>query len=746
MQRVEKVLERVSELPFSPVVIKILELAQEDRAGAREIAKLIAQDQAFTARLLKIANSPYYGQTRPITTVAQAVPVLGFDTISSLALALNSFAFNLPDDGAVLTLRDLWEHAMSCACWARQIAKHINHPMPEETFVAGLLHDMGQALFYRYFRAEFLEAVMKAWSENISLLETERSVFGLDHQAAGAVAAGRWHIPSVLIHAIEYHHQPLALPESVDAHVRRTVAIVHVADLLTHSSPMSRGVEEEGGLAVTTEVWEFLRLHSEECQELSDGVMAEIEEFRKIINVASNPKEPPSQRQGRRPANHAAQPLGKKPFVESAAKPSAGFSQDAAILEDFARVMDAGKQLSLLAGLDDLYPNIALQAMALLRADAAHLFLPRDKSLKVVGAAGLTGLKGKRTPAERSLTGWVFKMGETIVLPNIDKAAASWEKEFFKAVGFHSHLFLPVDWAGERLGVLTLHARAERSWAAREIALGNAFAGFVAMALENARLYREADDRAKTLEELNRKLEAALHVKSRFLSTVSHELRSPLFVINGYASLIAEQMFGPLPPEMSQAAEKILNQANGLIALINNILEISQLDAGTLTFHPEPFDLKELLDEISSKMPALIGEQPIAFETRYGEEPFPIVTDRERLAHVLGHILDNAAKFTQQGKIVLGATVVVGGVEIVVEDSGIGIDEEYQKIIFDRFRQVEEEDNRRFEGMGLGLYLSRRMMELLGGKIGVESEPGKGSRFRLWLPRGEIGLTAVGGR
>jgi len=205
-------------------------------------------------------------------------------------------------------------------------------------------------------------------------------------------------------------------------------------------------------------------------------------------------------------------------------------------------------------------------------------------------------------------------------------------------------------------------------------------------------------------------------------------------------------MFGPLPPEISQAAEKILNQANSLIALINNILEISQMDAGTFIFHPEPFDLKELLDELSSKMPALIGGQPVAFETRYGAQPFPIVTDRERLAQVLGHILDNAAKFTQQGKIVLGATAVVGGVEIVVEDSGIGIDEEYQKIIFDRFRQVEEEDNRRFEGMGLGLYLSRRMMELLGGKIGVESEPGKGSRFRLWLPRGEIGLTAVGGR
>jgi len=366
----------------------------------------------------------------------------------------------------------------------------------------------------------------------------------------------------------------------------------------------------------------------------------------------------------------------------------------------------------------------------------AHVFLPRDNALEIAGAAGLSELRGKIAPMERSLSGWVARMGEMMVLPDIEKAAASWETEFFKAAGFRAHLFLPVDWGGHRLAVLGLHARAQRRWTARETATAKAFADFVAVALENARLYREAEDLAKTLAELNRKLEEALHVKSRFLATMSHELRSPLFVITGYTSLIAEQVFGPVPAELSDATAKIIKQADGLISRITQILEIFQLDAGTFVFHHDSFDLTEFLAEVSQQMGNMIGDKPITFEGHYSDEPFVVVSDRSRLSQILGHILDNAAKFTQQGKIVLSATPSRDGVEIVVEHSGIGIDPDFQKIIFDDFCQVEEEDNRRYEGMGLGLHLSRRMLELLGGKISLESELGKGSRFHLWLPRG----------
>ena len=741
MQRVEKVLERVTELPFSPVAARILELARDERIGAREIARTISQDQAFTARLLKIANSPYYGQARAVTTVTQAVPVLGVDTISSLALALHSFGSVEHDDNGILTLRDLWEHSMACGSFSRQIARRIGHPGTEETFIAGLLHDMGKALFYRFFKSEFLEAVKKADDEAMSLIAAERSLFGIDHATAGAVVARKWNLPPVLSHTIEFHHKPLSLPEHVDSDVRKTIAIVHVADILSDHFQIGRAVEDPVE-SISDDIWDLLALDEDSCNELLGVVLGEVNEFRKIFNVAR--RNPVTRTQPRKNASGPGENISTGRRPASANEPLTHASADGASLENVVRIMDAGKQFALLAGLPDLYPNIANQAMALLHADAAHIFLPQDKGFLVAGAAGYPYLKGKRFPVERSLVGWVAKMDELLALSNIDKAAASWEKDFFLNAGFRAHLFLPVGWAGKCLAVLSVHGHNERLWNSHEIAVFNAFGGFVAVALENARLYREAEERAKTLAGLNQELAEALHVKNRFLATVSHELRSPLFVITGYANLIAEQMFGPLAPGMSDALEKITKQANGLITIITCLLEISQMDAGTFVVRQAPFDLKVLLDEITSGTQNLIGSKPITFEGYYPNAFCPIITDRERFKQILGRLLDNAAKFTHEGKIMLRGALVDGGVEVFVEDTGIGIEPEHQKVIFDGFRQVEEEDNRRYEGMGLGLYLSRRILELLGGKITVESEPGVGSRFRVWLPCEKLSANDAG--
>jgi signal transduction histidine kinase len=205
-------------------------------------------------------------------------------------------------------------------------------------------------------------------------------------------------------------------------------------------------------------------------------------------------------------------------------------------------------------------------------------------------------------------------------------------------------------------------------------------------------------------------------------------------VRTGYANLMTEQMFGSVTPEMGDVLGKIVKQANGLIAIITYLLEISQMDGGTFIVRHAPFDLKELFDEVANEMPRLIGSKPVRFERDYANAFSPVVTDRERFKQILGRLLENAAKFTHEGKIILRGAAVDGGIEVFVEDTGIGIEPEHQKVIFDGFRQVEEEDNRRYEGMGLGLYLSRRIVELLGGKITVESTPGIGSRFRVWLP------------
>jgi putative nucleotidyltransferase with HDIG domain len=280
MQRVQKVLQRVNELPFSPIAFRILEAARDERSGAREIARIIAQDQAFTARLLKIANSPHYGQTRTVTTVTQAVPVLGIDTIVSLALALVSFGSMAHDQNPVLTMRDLWEHSMGCAFWSRQLAKRIGHPAVEESFIGGLLHDMGKALFYRFFKTEYLQAIQKSRSQSMTSLEGERAVIGIDHASAGAAVARQWYLPPVLIHVVEFHHEPKWVPQTIDAAIRKTVAVVHAADILAEQCQIGSGGEYRPGI-VSDETWEFLGCDLESCNELVEPVLAEMNEFRK---------------------------------------------------------------------------------------------------------------------------------------------------------------------------------------------------------------------------------------------------------------------------------------------------------------------------------------------------------------------------------------------------------------------------------------------------------------------------------
>jgi putative nucleotidyltransferase with HDIG domain len=734
MQRVERVLERVTELPFSPVAGKILELARDDRVGTREIARIITQDQAFTARLLKIANSPYYGQARAVTTVTQAVPVLGINTISSLAIALGSFGCSANDEGALLTMREMWEHSIGCAIWGRRLARHIGHRGAEETFIAGLLHDMGKAVFYRFFKNEFLDAVGVAQTENIDLLDAERRFFDTDHAEAGATVAAKWNLPPALIATIRYHHCPLSLPEDIDPATGKTIALIHVADALSDHFQIGRGLELDAH-SIDAEVWQALGLDLATCQDMLGEVLGEVSEFRKICDLFSSDKKPTA---ATAPAKGAPQNTSagiKKiiPVVPNHVVPAAhaGAQSNA---QNVSRLMDGVKHLALVVGIEELCPKIAELAMALLDSDAACVMLPGGNDLEVAGAAGLAQLVGKRFPIEQSLAGWVAKMGEMMVVPNLEKAANSWEKDLFTAAGFRSHLFLPIDWAGKRLAVLSVHSRAERPWSAEQLSLINAFCGFVAVALENAGLYREAEERAKALDELNQELQSALSVKSRFLGKVSHELRSPLCVIKGYASLVAEKTFGPVSDGIANAIARILTQADALMTVLTYMLEVSQLDDGKLAVRHGPVEITGLLDEAAAVVPCLIGDKPIEFAADYGRCHGQIRTDRERLIEVLIHVLANAAKFTERGKIVLSASVKNKLLQITVADTGIGIDAEQQKIIFDGFRQADENDTRHYEGMGIGLYLARRLLALLGGEIAVDSELGHGARFHIRLP------------
>ncbi len=391
----------------------------------------------------------------------------------------------------------------------------------------------------------------------------------------------------------------------------------------------------------------------------------------------------------------------------------------------------------MLAGLDELLPNIAAQAVTLLAADAAEVLVPKDDLFEIAGAAGIEGLLGKTIPAERSLARWVAEMKEALPIADVARAPDSWEKEFFTAAGFRAHLLLPVEWAGKSVAVLSVHSRSERQWSPQDIGYFNIFVGLAAVALENARLYRESEEKAVTFQKLNQALQEALRVKEKFLHIVSHELRTPLSIIMAYPGMILNNIFGETTTPVRDGMKKILKAAKHLLTMIDNILDLSQLEGNLLKARREPVDLAALLEETAEPALSLIEGKPIAFERDYRTPLPPISTDPRRLKQVVTCLLDNAAKFTSKGSIVLGAMGVENGVEIFVKDTGIGIEAKDQELIFDRFRQIDDGDDRTFGGLGLGLYTARRLLDLIEGKISVESRVGEGSIFRVRLPSGD---------
>jgi CheY-like chemotaxis protein/signal transduction histidine kinase len=245
-------------------------------------------------------------------------------------------------------------------------------------------------------------------------------------------------------------------------------------------------------------------------------------------------------------------------------------------------------------------------------------------------------------------------------------------------------------------------------------------------ALDQAR--RELESRAEELQRASR-------YKSEFLANMSHELRTPLNSSLILSKLLAENRKGNLDPQQVHYAELINKSGNELLRLISDILDISKVEAGRLEVHPEDTDVAQLVDGLRALFQPQADDKGLAFDVQVEPDaPARLYTDGQRAGQILRNLLSNAVKFTASGRIGLKVRAASGGIAFEVSDSGIGISDEQMGIIFEPFRQVDGTTNRRFGGTGLGLSISRNLAEMLGGSITVQSQPGRGSCFTLWLP------------
>ena len=240
----------------------------------------------------------------------------------------------------------------------------------------------------------------------------------------------------------------------------------------------------------------------------------------------------------------------------------------------------------------------------------------------------------------------------------------------------------------------------------------------------------------RRLEWQSRELEKASRLKSEFLASMSHELRTPINVVLGYTSLLREEIYGALTSQQSEALEKIFSTSQHLLDLINDILDLSRIEAGKMPVHAEEVRIEDLVRDVSDSIEPLVRNKGLEFRTVVSGDVPALYTDGTKVKQILLNLLSNAVKFTQEGSIRLDVERTdEGGVRLSVTDSGIGIREDDLQTIFEDFRQVDQSSTREYPGTGLGLSITKKLLSLLGGTISVRSVYGEGATFSVALPR-----------
>jgi signal transduction histidine kinase len=290
-----------------------------------------------------------------------------------------------------------------------------------------------------------------------------------------------------------------------------------------------------------------------------------------------------------------------------------------------------------------------------------------------------------------------------------------------------SEVVLPLRRGETTIGVLDVQTTAPQEIDQDEVSVLQNVAYQIAIALENARAYALEREAAQRLRELDRS-------KRRFLANMSHELRTPLTNIIGFARLLLKGIDGPLTEQQRQDLEIIYHNSQHLLGLINDLLDLSQIEAGLMELQFREVDLAELIRSVMSTASALVRGKKVVLREEIASDLPMVRADPARIRQVLLRLMANAAKYTDQGSITVRAWASDGQVMVSVSDTGVGIPPEDLKRIFERFEQGGTDNGRRANGAGLGLSLSKEFVEMHGGRIWVESEVGKGSTFTFSLP------------
>jgi signal transduction histidine kinase len=331
-------------------------------------------------------------------------------------------------------------------------------------------------------------------------------------------------------------------------------------------------------------------------------------------------------------------------------------------------------------------------------------------------------------PDRGTAVGRVVLGGTTVqIIDVLDDPEYTFPAEGLKLGGYRTVLAVPLLRESNLIGVIALIRRAMLPFTDKQIEVVTTFADQAVIAIENVRLFDEIQDKSRQLAE------ASQH-KSQFLANMSHELRTPLNAVLGYTELILDDVYGEMPEKARVVLDRVQRNGRHLLGLINDVLDLSKIEAGQLTLALADYSMQDVVAGVHSAVESLAKEKHVALKVELQPNLPRAHGDERKLTQVLLNLVGNAIKFTDEGEVAIKAAAANGSITVSVRDSGPGITEADQAKIFQEFQQADSAVTREKGGTGLGLTISKRIVELHGGCIWVESRPGEGSTFSFTLP------------
>jgi PAS domain S-box-containing protein len=416
---------------------------------------------------------------------------------------------------------------------------------------------------------------------------------------------------------------------------------------------------------------------------------------------------------------------GNRPFDPATVEPLKLLAAQAAVASEHSRLYAAAQPvLRRSLQLTDVYPAFAAAVKALLAYDRIGVVVPEGGRLVMalsVAEPPLASWQGQSWSDTAGTAGeWVLAKRRSRVVRDLTTERTFSDDKFMVEEGVRSTLMLPLLAGEEAVGFFFLDNRTPGAYTERDVELLDPVAQQLALAIQNNRLLKE--------------LQVASKHKSQFLANMSHELRTPLNAVLGYTELILDNVYGDVSEKIRDALIRVEKNGRHLLGLINDVLDLSKIEAGQVTLSLADYSMKEVMQAVVTAVEPLVTEKKLALKVAVPPELPRGRGDERRITQVLLNLAGNAIKFTDSGEVRVEVTASDGDFIVSVADTGPGIAEADRQKIFEEFQQAEDSSTRKKGGTGLGLSIAKRIIELHGGRIWVDSSIGQGSTFRLTLP------------